>query len=534
MAAQATEVASSVKGTVRDEQGTPLPGATVTLTDHQAPGTTKQTKSGRDGEYSFSQVSIGEQTVSAALEGYESSSVAIPRLLESRTKSAKVDLTLTHASSATNSSAAKPNSASRHPPLQFEASGIHGLIDPGGYSASASADAAPGMLRGIADVKRSGGNVDSASVNSWPCELEPKLLKAVLDNPDHEEALRSLGQFYVAHHQPAKALPLLERASQINATDYEASRDIGVALLQSGEFGAARTQFASLIERNDRAELHQLLAKADEGSGMFRQAAEEYKRSNMASSSEEALFGVGYEWLLAGSPAEALNAFEAGLEKYPRSVPLHIGTGAAQFLLSQFSSAVNSFLGAVDVDPADPRPYSFLAAASGLSADQHDRVREAFRRFSEINPNSAEANYYYALSLVRQVPALQDHIHGEAANPETLLKTAINLDPAMAKAHLELADVYVARNDYQAALPEYEAAVRLDPALSEAHYRLAIAYKRAGHPGQSAREMQLFQNAKAAKPFNFANQDFDIAQFISVIDTPTRHASETECKQTVR
>jgi predicted Zn-dependent protease len=225
--------------------------------------------------------------------------------------------------------------------------------------------------------------------------------------------------------------------------------------------------------------------------------------------------------MLAGTPADAVPVFQAGLRRYPQSIPLRIGIGTAQFLVGHSSEAVHTLLDAADSDPADPRPYPFLAAASGLSADEHDRVRESFKRFAIREPGNATANYLYAVVLSR------DTANADNSAIEALLKRAIRLDPSLAKAHLKLADLYAQRNDDADAIPEYHAAIRLAPEMSEAHYRLAKASKRIGHADESVREMQIFQQQKA-KPSS--DDGIDIAQFISVMDAPSQHAgAELQC-----
>ncbi|MGA7317906.1 MAG: tetratricopeptide repeat protein, partial [Silvibacterium sp.] len=147
-------------------------------------------------------------------------------------------------------------------------------------------------------------------------------------------------------------------------------------------------------------------------------------------------------------------------------------------------------------------------------------------------PDSATANYYYAVILSREQNAGTEV---DETQIKTLLNRAIQMDPDLAKAHLQLADVYAQRNEYSDAVREYESAVRLSPDLSEAHHRLAMAYQRTGHSDQSAREMQIFQQLKAQQKAATGEPTVDIAQFISVMDAtegPTRQ--EAQCPASPR
>jgi tetratricopeptide (TPR) repeat protein len=497
----------TISGVVRDEQGKALSGVTVKLNGKVS------TMSGPSGDYRFSNLALGAYKIAALLDGCTMASSPVVSVT-SASIAVTADLTLMRTSS---------TSAQKTP--QFQAAGIHGLIDPGGYSASAGADAASGVLRGIADVQRTGMNVGTSSGKDWPCALEPGLQRAVEANPDQAEPNRRLGEFYVAHAQPSMAIPLLKRALQIDRTDYTASRELSVAWLQSGQFEEARKLLRLLAEKHNEPEVHQLLARADEGSGMFPQAAQEYRIADKEQPSEESLFGVGYEFLLSGAPANAVEVFEAGEKQYPRSIALRIGAGTAQFLLGHSAGAVHAFLEATDMEPTDPRPYPFLAAASGISGEENERVRDSFRRYLDHAPQSAAATYLYALVLSR------DSANTDMNRIEALLNRAIQLDPGLAKAHLLLADIYGRRNDYSDAVPEYEAAVRLSPDLTEAHYRLAMMLRRAGRTKQSEQEMLIFQQARAKQAAGQGSNEINIAQFISVMDTPTKRPSaEVQCE----
>jgi tetratricopeptide (TPR) repeat protein len=507
----------AISGIVRDEAGKPLGGVRITLTATQGAQTAFQTSTSPSGEYRFTGLASGEYKLSASLADY---SFAAPLMVRIATAdvAAAADLILTRDSSA-SSSVAEP----AHSPVQFEAAGIRGLIDPGGYSASTDG-AASGLLRGIADIRRTDRSFSISAAKEWPCNLEPELRRAVAEQPDQADANRRLGQFYVAHEQPAKAIPLLKRALQIDSGDYAASRQLAVALLQSGDFESARKTLTSPAEQHSDPELHQLLARADEGSGMFLQAAQEYRSANDEEPSEESLFGMGYELILAGSVADGIAAFETGVREYPRSIPLRIGAGTALFLSGKTSAGLHLLLDATDIDPDDPRPYSFLAGASAASNEESDRVRSSFKRFLDHNPGSANANYYFALALLRAPsPDGTDRI-------EALLKRAVQIDPNLAQAHLQLGEIYAQRDDYEDAVPEFEAAVRLDQNLGEAHYRLSMAYRHTGRTQQAAREMEIFRLSKAGDAGGSGAQGIDLSQFISVMGDPNQHiAQETEC-----
>lgn len=122
--------------------------------------------------------------------------------------------------------------------------------------------------------------------------------------------------------------PLAQCALEIDGVSIEASRELAIAWIECGKFEKATVPLASLAEHRAEPEIHQFLGRANKGSGMSQQPAEEYRIAESEEPSKESLFGEGYELVLAGRLAEAAIIFENGVQKHPKSIPLRIGAGA--------------------------------------------------------------------------------------------------------------------------------------------------------------------------------------------------------------
>jgi tetratricopeptide (TPR) repeat protein len=490
----------SISGTVRDQAGKPVAKVQMRLLSSQIPQVARQTISGAGGEFLFSEVPEGEYELRAESAGYIKFNVSGIKV-QPGPEPVQVTVILQAAFENGSGSAGKPA-------LQLQASGLRGLIDPGGYSASANSSAASGLLKGIADVERTGGLSD-LTANDFPCDSEPALRKAVEDAPN-QESYRTLGEFYAVHAKMDEAIPLLRKASQLGPTDYKTSLQLGEALLEDRRYEEARQMFIGMLGRGDLPEVHQKLAQTYEGLGMFQQAADEYANADSQKPTEAALFGRGYELLLAARPADALRVYEDGISKYHQSTRIRLGKGTAQFFLGQVAESVNTFLESSDMDPADTRTYPLLAAASGASSVQNTRVAASFQRFLELAPENARANYFCALALSRDTGV------DNGPRIESLLRKAIQIDPELADAHMLLGQSYARRNNFADAIPEYEAAIRLDPNASEAHYQLANAFRRMGRMEESAQELQRFETIKTKEASASGQTTLDLSQFVSV------------------
>jgi tetratricopeptide (TPR) repeat protein len=343
--------------------------------------------------------------------------------------------------------------------------------------------------------------------------MEPALTRAAAQKPDSAEANLKLGEFYLAHGQDAKALTVLEHARSLDTADQQILGLLAEAYLRARRFDKAR-QLLTSAKTPQAPQCYRLLARAEEGMGKFTEASRAYQRAADRDPSEENLFGAGYELILAGLPRDAEQAFAGAVNRVPRSMLLLVGLGSAQFLDGRAAESIQTFLRAVDLDPANHRPYSFLSGAAGTAHDEAKRVNAAFERFLRVAPDNPRASYYLALDLLHE-PATDD---GTASRRvESLLKRALQLDPAQPDAHYQLGVLYARQDNYQAAAEELEKALRLSPDLQEAHYRLAIAYRQTGHMDLSAKEMQRFRELQQRAPAQKAGMGVDIDQFISVL-----------------
>jgi tetratricopeptide (TPR) repeat protein len=510
--------AATISGVVRDAQGKPLGGAHIKLTNEQASAITAETTSDNNGAYRLQEILPGTYHLAANLSGFILGTPAVV-IVPAASSAVSTDFTL----KAVSQNEAANAVTSSHPALTFEAAGVRGLIDPGGYSAPANAAAASGLISGMADIKRADNNVESSATKDLPCMLEPELKRAVEANPQDANALLRLGEFYLAHRQPTQAAVPLKEARQLNSTDLRIARDMADALLMNQQFEAAQKLLAALPADQMNADMHQRLARSDEGLGQFTQASSEYQAAAKLEPSEQNLFGVGYELILAGLPPDAEKDFMLGIARYPQSVTLLIGIGTAEFLEGHSIDALKNFLQAAEASPSDPRPYPSLVQAFKVSGAERERVNATLKHYLEIAPHNAEAYYLYAVVLSQQSAkdGNADKIHAKA-----LLKQAIILNPNLVDAHFQLGILYAESNDHEAAAREFEETVRLAPNMKEAHYRLAIAYRSIGRTDKADHEMQLFRKTDEPQKSQNGDAGISIEKFISVVASPESPSSQ--------
>ena len=343
--------------------------------------------------------------------------------------------------------------------------------------------------------------------------------KAVELDPKGFETNHNLGESYVRSGKVAEAAPYLEKAQQIDPSSYDNGYDLSLAYLQTGRLAEARQLIQTLMKRRNTAELHNLLAEVDERDGKFVEAANEYETAAHMDPSESNLFDWGSELLLHRTLGPAVEVLQQASVRYPGSQRMLVALGMAYYLRGNYDDAVKSFLVAADLNPSEPNCYFFLSRAYDSSPSQADDVIQRFRRFAELQPNNAQALFYYAMSLWKgkraQDPGLDLH------QIESLLTKSLTLDPKLAEAHLQLGNLYSDRNKYAEAIPEYKRALELNSDLADAYYRLGQAYVRIGEKDRAQEQFQVYQKINERHLADLDKQRAEIRQFVySAKDAP--------------
>jgi tetratricopeptide (TPR) repeat protein len=336
--------------------------------------------------------------------------------------------------------------------------------------------------------------------------------KALELEPGSFQANHNLGEFYAQAGKLTDALPLLEKAQRIDPSSYDNGYDLALADFLAVRLPAAKQIVHSLMAKKETGELHDLLGQIDEKDGDFVAAENEFETASHLDPSEENLFDWGSELLLHRTYEPAIQVFREATRRFPSSPRLMIGLGMALDLGGKFDEAVKALLTAADLAPSDARCYLFLSQAFDSSPSQAQEVKERFRRYAELQPANALAQYYYALSLWKGSRAGDANPDLEAV--ESLLKRSIALDEKLPEAHLQLGNLYAGRHDYAGSVPEYVRALELNPNLADAHFRLGTDYVHLGKKDQADKEFEIYKKLRAQHLAEVDKEKAEVQQFV--------------------
>jgi tetratricopeptide (TPR) repeat protein len=400
-----------------------------------------------------------------------------------------------------------------HAPKSFE---IHELLGLSYAAQSQDAKAVEHLeiaVRLKPDSATAHTNLAAALFHDGNAQLAGEQFRKALElAPNDYDANHNLGEFYIESEKIAEARPLLEKAQKINPSSYDNGYDLAQAYFLTGELAQARALIQTLLQQKNTGELHNLLGHVEEKDGKFVEAANQYGIAAHLDPSEENLFDWGSEYLLHRTYEPAIEIFQQGSQRYPNSPRLLIGLGMSLYSRGKYDDAVKALIAAADLDPSDARCYLFLSKAYDASPHQAEDVIQRFRRYAELQPGNALAQYYYAMSLWKGKRA-------EAANVdlqtvESLLQKSIALDESMPEAHLQLGNLYADQHEWEKSIPQYVRALQLDSNLPDAHYRLGQDYVHIGKKDQAQAEFDVYQKQRAEHLAEVDKERAEVQQFV--------------------
>ena len=514
LSAQSNETVkpATLEGNVLDAQHRPTAGATVYLRAQEGPHTTATTDS--NGGYRFSPVKPGQYSLRAEMPGFDDAVLSSLFLKAGETK--RIDLTFSPSKSGKSQAQAQPEFFDEP---QFTVAGVSDTTNFGGHGSDTVVRTTESLAKDT--VSLSAGLPAATATTTYSAVEEKSLLEAAKRNPESFEANHNLGRYLVSAKKTHEGISYLERASQLKPDDYQNSYQLALACANLGDYARARADVQTLLARDDKAELHHLLADIEEKQGHPVEAVREYQRAAELSASESNLFDWGAELLLHSAVEPAIEVFSKGNRLFPDSSRMLMGLGVAQYGRGSYEEAVKSLCQASDLNPDDPTPYLFLGRLQAANTIVSQESGKKLARFAKLQPENALAAYYYAVSLRRQRKGPDDA--APSSQVQSLLEKAVRLDPKLAPAYLQLGILHAEQKRVPQAISAYQKAIEADPRLEQAHYRLAQAYREVGEPEKARKELQTYQALSKESAEQVVRERHDIQQFVYTLrDIPSQ------------
>jgi tetratricopeptide (TPR) repeat protein len=508
-----------IKGSIQTTRGQPVAGASVTL---EKPGESPaQTKSNTDGTFILRAEHPGNYVLRAEKSGWRAA--VTPPLTFSVGEERHINLVLedsetSNTKSSAHSSVRSPAATELHDEPNFVVEGITDATNFGGHGSDTKLRASEALAKETFALKSDPSGINTThspaleSLSPEAREVEIKLRKKLAETPGSFDATYQLGNFYFRLQRYGQAIPLLESAHRINPKHYAGGYQLAKCYEGAGQFSQAREQTRRMLATFNNAELHHLLGDLDERLDDPLAAVREYEEAARLEPSEQNYFDWAAELLMHRAPGPAAEVFAKGVKAHPTSARMQAGLGTALYANGSYNDAAQRLCAASDLDPTNTVPYILLGKMEKATSEPIPCGEQKLARFVHVQPNDAEANYYYALALSKQKLGSRDAAHLRAI--EALLNQAVRIKPKFDEAFLALGVLHSEQGNFEEAIHAYQRALELNPLLAEAHYRLGLAYKRTGQETKAQQEFKRYEEVSEGDAAALEHQRREVRQFL--------------------
>lgn len=313
-------------------------------------------------------------------------------------------------------------------------------------------------------------------VADFPSEVRTQVAeadRAARANPHSAGASGRLAMLLELYDRPAEAVACYERAHQLDPASFRWLYYLGALLAKQGRRAAAvQTLRAALAKRPDYLPARLKLADALFAAGDLDQSRAEYAGIiKSALGVAEAYYGLGRIDAARGNLADAAKSFREACDLFPPY-------GAAHYALAQVERKLGQ---SEDVD----RQLALYAKNRTLVPPVADPLRDALRRLDRR-----------AASLLERGVQLQQA--GRLDDAIAATERALELDPKLVQAHVNLVNLYGRTGNVAKAEEHYRAVVELDPSqFPDAYYNYGVLMVKAGRLPEAE---EAFRGALAINP----------------------------------
>jgi tetratricopeptide (TPR) repeat protein len=357
-------------------------------------------------------------------------------------------------------------------------------------------------IGGSAHAAQSPSAAANARDTAFALEQEGKYAEAesawhsiLKGEPANAEAYAHLGFLEARQGHYKQAVPFYRKALALNSAMPGLRLNLGLALFKSGALKGAIQTFIPLLKSEPASSpgaqrVTALLGIAHYGVGEFT-AAIPYLKTAAAGDPQNLQFRL----LLAHS-CLASRQFQCVLDTYHEILTLNAESAEADLLAGEAmdemgnpGGAIEQFRAAVKADPKEPDVHFGLGYLL-WTQNQFDEAAREFQAELANVPDNAQA-----LAFLADADMQTNH----TAEARPLIQKALQIDPRIGRAHLDLGILYADGGLNTDAIRELKEAARLIPEDANPHWRLARIYQSMGDKAQANHEFQKTRNLHKAE-----------------------------------
>lgn len=305
------------------------------------------------------------------------------------------------------------------------------------------------------------------------------------------QAYHNLGVISVKNGQTDDALVKFESAAKWKPDFPGLNRNWGIISFRSGRFEQAIISLSRELARNPNDNLvRRMLGVSYYLTQDHKRAIETLKpvEDNINADPELAYF-YGISLIRAKEEASAATIFGKLAESTQNNAESLMYAAQGFLMLGSYERAVKEFSQTILLNPNLPKA-NYLMGQALIRLNRFADAEKAFAREAELDPRDFLSKYHLALTLIERKL--------ETARAVTLLEEAIALKSDYADARYQLGKIFIEKGEINRAIEQLERAAISDDKKDYIHYQLSIAYRKADRKADADRELQRYQQLKAA------------------------------------
>lgn len=317
-------------------------------------------------------------------------------------------------------------------------------------------------------------------------EARKELEEANRLNPHNPEIQQGLGQLWLNAGKPERAVEALQAALQVKPDDPDLELDCATAMVAAGELAGAKELLGRLPDIDRSAEAQELFGEIAEKEQDYPLAVTRFSRAVELDPSEANAWMLGVELLRHWSFDPAVREFSAAAQRFPTSLRIKFGLGAAYFGDAKYAESIPVFAELLSSDVNNHLYAELLGMACTAVTESAKEPCSLLLKYAQAHRQDAKAATY-AASMLLTDRASED----ETAMARDLLNQAIGANPNVPDAQYQMGVLKQNEGDWAGSISNLKTAIALKPDLAQAHYRLALAYWRTGRRQDGQAEIEL-------------------------------------------
>jgi len=298
-------------------------------------------------------------------------------------------------------------------------------------------------------------------------EAESLAKQLTLRYPLHISGWTILGAVLMQTRRGADALIPLSKLVELSPDNFDAHNNLGMALRESGNPGAAVASFRHALRiKPDYAEAYNNLGLTLCGLGHTTEA-EEYFRRALAFRPDYAEIhnNLGITLMATGKLNEAEACFRCALLTKPDYAEAQNNLGITLHNLGHLSQALDCFNRAIAINPGYAEAFNHLGNTLLLDGRTFEAAA-SYLKALQFKPDYAEAHYDLGIALL---------VLGRPGEAEASYRQAIQIRPDYAEAHNNLGVMLYDLGRLDEAMASYQRAIESKPDYAEAFNNLGNA-----------------------------------------------------------